>query len=325
MKKHLVKTISTLCLLICATCCGHKINIAEPVKIGRFDSAIMHYQTFNEEQKLCFADTFATTIDMLFGNKCNRDSILLAYSKSPGVSIFTPDVLRLIPSTDSISEALGIIRHNLNIMLPKIKWPEINAITSTYNQSVYVGDSLLLVGLNHYLGEDYEGYSRFETYQRQTKTISHLSYDILEAILLTNYPYKPSDDDIVINHILYNGAIAYALKMCIESATMNEILGCTPAQLSWLNINEAKIWQTMIERQLLFSTDTNLAKILIRPAPSCSVIHPDAPGRVGRYIGFRIVESYMKNNTNAQCEYLLSPEFYNNQQSLIVADYSPFQ
>lgn len=325
MKQELIKTISTLCLLICATCCSHNTNTVESVKIGRFDTAIMRYQTYNEEQKLCFVDSFATTINMLFGNKCNHDSILLAYSKSQGVSIFTPDVLRLIPSTDSISKALGIIRSNLHNMLPKIKWPEINAITSTYNQSIYVGDSLLLIGLNHYLGEDYEGYSRFESYQRRTKTTSHLPYDILEAILLTNYHYKPSDDDIVLNHILYNGAIAYTLKNCIESAAMNEILGCTPTQLSWLNKNEDKIWQTMIERQLLFSTDTNLAKTLNKPSPSCSIIHPDAPGRVGRYIGLRIVESYMQNNPNTHYEHLVSPEFYNSQQSLIDANYSPFQ
>jgi uncharacterized protein YjaZ len=54
-----------------------------------------------------------------------------------------------------------------------------------------------------------------------------------------------------------------------------------------------------IEKKLLFSTDTKLNKRFLENAPfSKFYLHQDrqSPGRIGVWIGWQIVKSFMQNN-----------------------------
>ena len=72
---------------------------------------------------------------------------------------------------------------------PDITPPEIYSAVITYNQSIILADTVMLLGLNHYLGCDYEGYKHLDGYRRATKTAAaRLPYDIAESIIATAYP-----------------------------------------------------------------------------------------------------------------------------------------
>ena len=47
------------------------------------------------------------------------------------------------------------------------------------------------------------------------------------------------------------------------------------------------------------------------------------PGRALRYIGLQIVRSYVNGHKDVKLEYLLSPAFYNNANTLRDAAYTP--
>ena len=79
----------------------------------------------------------------------------------------------------------------------------------------------------------------------------------------------------------------------------NEIISYTPDQLEWAEENEVNIWTYFVERQLLFETDGKLLERFVNPAPFSKFyleFDNDSPPRLGRYIGWQIVSSYMKNN-----------------------------
>jgi uncharacterized protein YjaZ len=72
-----------------------------------------------------------------------------------------------------------------------------------------------------------------------------------------------------------------------------------PEQITWCQENESYIWRYFIEKELLYSTDSKLPNRFTNMAPFSKFyleIDNESPGRVGQWIGWQIVRSFMQNN-----------------------------
>ena len=59
------------------------------------------------------------------------------------------------------------------------------------------------------------------------------------------------------------------------------------------------MWRYFLENELLYSKDSKLGNRFINPAPFSKFyleIDNESPGRVGTWLGWQIVRSYMNNN-----------------------------
>lgn len=299
---------------------------SQKATIARLDLAIEDYNTMSKDQQSLICDSFSVAINALkiaLNTSEPSDSFLHRLSLSQGVKIFTPDIKNVFKSLDSIERIIGITKHNMMHTIPQLRFPQLYGIVSTYNQSIIMVDSIMLIGLNHYLGCDYPGYSNFEKYQRAIKTPTHLPYDIIEAIIRDQFPYQSSSDETTINRLLYEGAVVAAISKIIPDASILEALGYTHEQFQWLSDNKSQMWKALITRQMLYSSDPIVAERLILPSPATTILHPEAPGRAGRYIGVSIVESYLSKYPNTDFSFLLSSDFYNNPASLVNSGYNP--
>lgn len=301
----------------------HAPNDAPAVKIVRFDRDIASYPTLDSAQRAQFRDRYAGVLMMTVGPDPITDEAVTTYAKGRGVTMFVPDIEQRFTTQDSIEGVLTDVSYLLSHELPEMKWKVIYGGVSTYNQSILMTDTIMLVGLNHYLGADYPAYAYFEPYQRDTKTSRHLPYDITEAMIIGRYPYITTETSSLLNRMLYDGAITYIIMTTVPGADIAEAMGYTPDELEWMTKNEGNVWRRIIEQGYLYSTDSSLASRMCRPAPSSPAIHPDAPGAACRYIGYRIVDSYMHDHPDYQPAQLLTPEFYNSTTSLIESGYSP--
>ncbi|NNL15892.1 MAG: gliding motility lipoprotein GldB, partial [Flavobacteriaceae bacterium] len=96
-------------------------------------------------------------------------------------------------------------------------------------------------------------------------------------------------------------------------------IGYTQSQLEWAQANEAEIWRYFVEKELLFSTDQDLISRFINPAPFSKFyleLDSESPGRIGQYIGWKIVRAYMKNNDISLRKMLITnpADIYNNSK-----------
>lgn len=251
------------------------------------------------------------------------DSAMDMWSRSMAVKIFTPPTDSVFPTLTPLSEALGIILANAadaGIDFPKRRYA---AVVWGNMKSIVFADSTMLIALNHYLGADYPGYAgRWPDYMRTTKTPAHLPYDIAEALVAVRYPFVESEQATVLSHLLYEGAIVKAVLTLVPDATLAEALGWTDDQLKWAEENSQNLWRVVVGRRLLYDTSRATASRLLDPAPSTSVLSPEAPGRTGRFIGYSIICAYIEAHGKVALPDLLSPEFYNNQSVLIESGYT---
>lgn len=240
------------------------------------------------------------------------------FASSRRISAFLPDVAKRFPSADSIADPLGRVLSALSVRRT------VYTIVSPFLQSVVLsGDTAVYVALNHYLGAGHAAYEGFPDYLRRLKTPGRMPLDVAEALLASMNPFAAAEPSTVLSRMLYDGAL---LEMVMEASGVDECeaLGWTRQQMQWAEANEGRVWDELLRRKLLFSTDPVVADRLLAPAPSTSLINPDSPGRLGRFIGHRIVRSWLRaNGGDAVGARLLDPSFYAAPETLARASYSP--
>lgn len=318
----LMATISMV-LVIALVSCGEKG--CGKIDIVRLDEKIYSYGnvgiTERDEMKAEYGDALDVWCQLM-GCGTAADSTLLQMSQSRVMSAFVPGVRERFTAIDSIAEVIFLLEDNIGKILNDSVERKYYTVISPFNQSVYLADSMVFVALNHYLGSDYKGYGYFEQYQRATKTARHLPYDIAEAIISTLYPFEAGESSTVLNVMLYNGAVLAAVEAVVADADIAEAMGYSADQIAWLDQNESMAWNAIITKRLLYSSSLGDADRLTRPAPSTTIVHQQSPGRLGRYIGYKIVKSYMENNSERDYVKLLQPSFYNDNQSLVLSGYN---
>ena len=84
-----------------------------------------------------------------------------------------------------------------------------------------------------------------------------------------------------------------------------------------LHVPSHVIIEYFVEKELLYDTNKKLLSRFITPAPFSRFnleLDSESPGRVGQYIGWQIVKSYMKNNPTSLFKMLQmeAVEIFNN-------------
>lgn len=293
-----------------------EIEEAEPLRIVRIDSYLLDTPDSALPDSLKEALEF---IDFIVNQSVTGDSaVWLAYRDTKAFQVFAPDVKERFTCQDSIEKVLGVVDNRLKSTFGDDKGVgKVYGLINPYNVPVVTTDSAVMVGLNHYLGVDYPGYAGFDSYKVRAKRAVHLPYDVAEARIVADFPMETAEEGTLLNKMLYWGAVTYAVTEIVPNADLCEVFNLTPEELEWLEKNYPDVWRTMIERQLLYSTNPDVADRLLDPAPKSYLINAEAPGMTGRYMGYLIVKSFMEKNPGTSLKSLFTPEFYNSESTLI--------
>lgn len=320
-----------LCVLL--TGCSEKKQSGKDadfnsVNIIRLDSMISEFKNMPEQNQNSVMTLYASPIsDYLYMMGLTSDDLegsIDSLANTAAFKIFYPDVnARYNKEAEQQAEkSLGRVAVSLSSRYKSVPKYKYYGIVSPFNQTIMTVDSCMFISLNHYLGTDYPGYDGMEDYKRKVKNFNNIKYDVAEAALSLAYPYKSEKDATLLNRLLYEGALINAV-LDATGGDLAEMSGWAEDEYNLLKANESTAWRTLISNDLLYSTDASLPERLFSPAPSTPVLSPEAPGRAGRYVAYKLIQSYLRNNPNATPNDLLQPEFYNNPQSLSKAKYDP--
>lgn len=164
------------------------------------------------------------------------------------------------------------------------------------NRVLYVKE-YLFISLDMYLGRNNEVYQDFPVYLSQNFDKSQLSVDIAKAISDT-YSIR-SNNRQFIDLIVNEGKKMYQLDCFLPTVSDAQKMGYSPEKMDWVEANELPTWKYFMENKLLYSTDADLYKRFVADAPFSKFyidIDKESPGRIGVWLGWQIVRSYMNNN-----------------------------
>ena len=136
--------------------------------------------------------------------------------------------------------------------------------------------------------------------------ISFLSSHIADKFLNSkiNYPKERT----FLSQIIYYGKKLYLKEKLLPNKNDTITIGYSKQDLTWAQENELYIWKYFIERELLYNTDSKLVRRFLDHSPFSKFylqIDNQSPGRIGRWIGWQIVRSFMKKNPETRIEDLI--------------------
>ena len=215
----------------------------------------------------------------------------------------------------SLGQAFAWIHENF----PTMQIPALYMHVSGFNQNVLVGDSLLSLSIDKYMGEDYPLYQDFfYDYQRRKMQPSHIVPDYVAGWLMSEYPFT-GKENVLLDRMIYEGKIKYLVLLALPEMTPASLFGYTDEAWEWCKNNEAKLWKAIVERKHLYTPDQMTTMKYFEDMPA-QFLTSDAPGNIGSWVGLQIVAQYMKE-TNTTLEALMKNE--NAQEILTLSKYKP--
>ncbi len=194
---------------------------------------------------------------------------------------------------------LELLFKHIKYYFPEYKVPQVVTVTSdvSYNSRVILTDSLLLIGLDNYLGADHKFYKSFSNYIAAELDKQYLVSDVAGAFAKQVVP-KPKDRSFLARMIYY-GKELYVKDKLAPFISDAQKINYSEEQLAWAHANEEQVWRNFIEQEHLYSTDNKLGQRFLDPAPFSKFgldLDNESPGRVGRFLGWQIVRAFMKKN-----------------------------
>jgi len=199
----------------------------------------------------------------------------------------------------SFEDEIQSLFQHLKYYFKIFKSPRIITVTSDvdYRNKTIVTDTIVLIALDTYLGEDHEFYRGIHNYIKQNFKPSQIVSDLATQYAKQNI-YQPKRKSLL-DEMIYFGKVLYFKDAMIPFKSDEEKIGYTKEQLNWAIDNESYIWSYFVERELLYNTNPKLVMRFINPAPFSKFnleLDKESPGRLGQYIGWQIVRAYIKNN-----------------------------
>ncbi|QSB26603.1 gliding motility lipoprotein GldB [Flavobacterium sp. CLA17] len=236
----------------------------------------------------------------------NDDGVWLKKMQDPIWREVYTEVQKKYSNFEPVREEFNSLFQHVKYYFPEVKIPKVITVISEmdYNAKAIYADSLVIVSLELYLGKEHKFYE-FPNYLKQNFEERQIMPDVVSSFAFRKI--SGSSDRSLLSQMIFEGKQLYAKDLLLPQYTDAEKMGYTPEQIKWCEENESYMWRYFIENQLLYSDDPKLNTRFIAPAPFSKFfleIDNDSPGRVGSWIGWQMVRSYIKNNKATLSELL---------------------
>lgn len=216
------------------------------------------------------------------------------------------DIEKTFADTKTMDDELENAFSYFAYYLPNMPIPKIYYFHGGFNQSIITTDSLIGIGLDKYLGANYNYYQRLglPEYQRIKMRKEYIPVDAMRYYLYGIFPFNADKDD-VLSHLIYEGKIQFLLDKCFPNVNDTIKFGFSQKQLTWCEKSERSMWQYLIEKKMLFSSDLMDIKRYTNDGPFTTTFPRESPARAAIWLGYNIVSLYMKKNPTLTLEQLM--------------------
>lgn len=302
---------------------ANNITTATPMPINRFDKAL--FQLINSDDTTLnqqLLNQYPLMTEILGKGILNMQSPempgffnkLENFYSEPTLKNLYADAIKKYDSVTETEQSLGNAFAWIQDKFPTMQIPALYMHVSGFNQNVLVGDSLLSLSIDKYMGEDYPLYQDFfYDYQRRKMQPSHVVPDYIAGWLMSEYPFN-GNENVLLDRMIYEGKIKYLIHQAFPELKPEVLMGYTETSYNWCKENESNLWKAIIERKHLYTPDLMTTNKYFDNVPSI-FLASDAPGNLGSWLGWQIIDKYMRE-TNSTPEALMQ----NNDSQAILTD-----
>ena len=273
----------------------------------------------SKQQLVDFFSRHPVIRDRFFGrDQYPNDSVFIneMFSRftNPHLDTLLMETHRVFGDLSELKKQFTEAFKNIKYYYPQFKEPKIQTIITGFQPKadLMISDSLIIVGLDYYLGDGAKYRPQLYDYllRRYTKDFIVPSVLLIYGIDTKTNKTNLTDKTVLADMIAYGKAYYFAKRMlpCLPDSTL---MGYKTDEMKGSRDNEDKIYIRLVENEVLYSTSHKIKEKYIAERPKTLEIGEKCPGRIGTWIGWRILETYadrFPDKTLPQLMNLTDPE-----------------
>ena len=273
-------------------------NVEVTININRWDQQI--FELANKEQVASFLQANPLySNQFLQADQYPHDSLVVnylnAFVNNPASKVLKREINSVFGETEQLKTDLEQAFKYLLHYYPETTIPKVyTAVTGFAGNDLFVSDSVIIIGLDYYLGEE-ATYRPLEFPQYILKRYRQ-EYIVPSIMLLWSSGLNKTEleDNSMLAEMVYYGK-AYQFASQILPYTADSILiGYSGVEISDVNQNQDVIWAHFVEKQLLYETSHFVKKKYMDERPKTLEIGDKCPGRIGEWLGWQIVKKFVE-------------------------------
>lgn len=242
---------------------------------------------------------------------------------NPHIDTLLMETHRVFGDASKLKQEFTQAFANFKYYYPDFQPPKIKTMITGFEKDIYVSDTLVIVGLDYYLGPDAK-YKILNLYDYMRRRY-HPGFIVPSVMLLYGIDNKynklnPEDRTMLAEMISYGKAYYFAKSM-VPCTPDSVLIGYTSEEINGSRANESLIWSRLIEDQVLFSTSAQDKQKFIIERPKTLEVGEKCPGRIGQWVGWRMIETYHENHSDQTLPQIM--ENSNAQQMFKESGYKP--
>lgn len=226
------------------------------------------------------------------------------FLKDERITRLADTVSVLYPSLDKVEKDLERALKYFKHYFPPTKIPNFYTLITEFGYPTFIFEDqetdAVGIGLDMFLGEDFN-YKKinaqdpaFSDYMTRTYNEDHIAKKAIEMMVVDVLGDPPGKR--FIDQMIHHGKRLYILDKVLPFVSDTIVFEYSPAQLDWVENNEKPMWNYFLENNLMYETNHLKVTKLLQPAPTSAGMPSESPGRTGAYMGYKIIEAFMKRN-----------------------------
>ncbi len=273
------------------------------VSIEQFQDSLVNIES--RDELVAFLTRQPTIRDYIFRrSEFPDDSVFIneLYNRfnNPHLDTLLLETKQVFGDLSSLKSEFEQAFKNIAYYYPGFYPPKVQTVVSgLLGNDMLVSDSLIIISLDFYLGK--EGRYRPKVYDYLMRKYDPddivpscmLIYGISDRFNKTN----PTDKTVLADMVAYGKSFYFAKHMlpCVPDSVF---IWYTPEEIKGSRKNEDLIWARFIEDQVLFSTSQEIKRDYLGERPVTIQVGEKCPGRIGQWVGWRIVNRYAETHDN---------------------------
>lgn len=215
----------------------------------------------------------------------------------PSIDTLLMEVRRVFGNEQALRGSFEQAFGNLKYYYPEARIPAIVTLISGLETDMFVTDSVIYIGLDYYLGPGARYRPNVYNYMLRLYTPETV---VPSVMLLTGisekYNLNNMNDKTALADMIAFGKAYYFARRMLPCVPDSVLLGYTADEMEGSRENEYLIWYRFVEDEVLYSTSHLVKQKYLDPRPKTTEISNRCPGRIGQWVGWQIVKSYMKRH-----------------------------
>ena len=322
-----MKFIKILLIFLVLNSCVKQEKLEMHIPIYRFDKELFSIDSNNYDDKVNdwdsklpeFYDYYLRHhINMQYTNDSVRKSNVLLFVSHPDVISFQNNIDEKFENVKYIEEKFNIAFSRYLELFPDSTIPKKIIFNNSFNSyAVDVFNENLLIGLDFYLGESHPAANIWE-YLKVRYDEKFMMADAMEYWITSMFINKNNTSNFQEN-LIFKGKVMFLINRILKEED-NIVFRFPEENMRWCEMNESNIWNEIISLDIMYNKDYNSYSTFFSDSPFTKGMPKESPGRLGYWVGYKIIESYMINNRVSLSELMKND---NSQEILLQSKYKP--